>query len=304
MASIQDRCSDAYLKFGRLSALGVLMALFTLIAGGAAAQTAVSVYDPYEHFNQPVPKNPSLPTLFLIGDSMVHNGNGRNGQLGWGEPLAGYFDPSRINVVNRAIGARSSRTYMNEGRWDEVLAMVKPGDFVMIHFGSNDGAPWDEPTRARGSLPGIGEDSKEFENPLLKKHETVHTYGWYLRKYVSDTRAKGATPILCSPVPNNTWKDGRVARDTSTYGGWSRQVAEQEKIAYIDLNAIVSAHYEGMGQAKTTTLFYDTQIFHTTPEGAELNAQSVIEGLKALPNDPLARYFSARAASIAATPGR
>src|ERR1700739_4154235 len=73
----------------------------------------------HEKLNLPKPTNPHPPTLFLVGDSTVRNGHGdgAGGQWGWGEPLVDYFDSSRINVVNRAIGGRSSRTYITEGHW-------------------------------------------------------------------------------------------------------------------------------------------------------------------------------------------
>src|SRR3712207_2998098 len=77
------------------------------------------------------------PTLFLVGDSTVKNGT--KGQRGWGEEIGKYFDTTKINIVNRAIGGRSSRTFQTEGRWDKVLEELKPGDFVLIQFGHNDG---------------------------------------------------------------------------------------------------------------------------------------------------------------------
>ena len=87
------------------------------------------------------PANPKLPSLFLVGDSTVRNGHGTgsDGLWGWGAPIADLFDPSKINVVNRAIGGLSSHTYISAGHWDSTLEMVKPGDFVVIQFGHNDG---------------------------------------------------------------------------------------------------------------------------------------------------------------------
>jgi lysophospholipase L1-like esterase len=165
-----------------------------------------------------VPKDPKLPTLYLVGDSTVRNGqrNGAGGQWGWGEPLVDDFDPAKINVVNRAIGGLSSRTYMNGpdgGPWAKTLAMIKRGDVVLIQFGHNDGGVPDEPSRARASLPGVGPETIEIENPILKVHETVHTYGWYTRKIVEDAKTKGATPKVCSLIPRKTWKDGKVVRN-------------------------------------------------------------------------------------------
>lgn len=178
--------------------------------------------DPAVHarLSLPMPANPALPTLLLVGDSTVRNGrgDGANNQMGWGEPLVAFFDMGKINVVNRAIGGRSSRTYITEGHWADTLALIKPGNVVLFQFGHNDSGPLDDPARARGTLPGTGDDSKEIENPILKRHETVHTFGWYMTQYVTETVAKGATPILCSPVPRKTWKDGRIVRNEATYG--------------------------------------------------------------------------------------
>ena len=67
------------------------------------------------------------PTLFIIGDSTVRNQTA--GQEGWGDPLVAEFDPAKIEVVNRAIGGRSSRTFLTEGRWDAVMANLKAGDY-------------------------------------------------------------------------------------------------------------------------------------------------------------------------------
>jgi len=247
----------------------------------------------------PVPKNPSLQTLFLVGDSTVRNGrgDGAQGQWGWGEPLVDYFDSSKINVVNRALGGRSSRTYITEGLWDETLRLVKPGDLIVFQFGHNDSGPLDDTSRARGTLPGIGDETKEIDNPITKKHEVVHTYGWYMRKYVSDTLAKGATPIICSPIPRKIWQDDKVVRNSDNYGGWAGQVAKQEGVAFIDLNALIADRYDALGAAAVEALFADPHT-HTSRAGAELNAQCVVEGLKALPGDPLAYDFSPKAESI------
>ncbi len=144
-----------------------------------------------------------LPTLYLIGDSTVRNGKGTgsNGQWGWGEPFADFFDASKIAVVNRAIGGRSSRTFLTEGHWQKILEALKPGDIVIMQFGHNDGGPLDDAARARGSLKGIGDETQEIDNPITKQHEVVHTFGWYMRKYIAEANEKGAMPIVCSPVP-------------------------------------------------------------------------------------------------------
>ncbi len=262
--------------------------------------------DPTVHakLGLPAPANPHLPTLFIVGDSTVRNGHGdgAHGQWGWGEPIVDLFDTSKINVVNRAIGGRSSRTYITEGHWADTLALMKPGDIVLFQFGHNDSGPLDDTARARGTIPGVGDESREIENPILKRHETVHTYGWYMRQYVTDTMAKGAIPILCSPIPRKIWKDGKVVRNFDNYGGWVRQIAEQQDVAFIDLNAIIARRYDELGEQKVEPLFADPHT-HTSWAGAALNAQSVVAGLKALPQDPLAAYFSVKGRAIAADAG-
>lgn len=250
----------------------------------------------------PVPKDAKLPTLFLVGDSTVRNGqgNGAGGQWGWGEPLVDYFDPAKINVVNRAIGGLSSRTYMNApdgGPWAKTLALIKPGDVVLIQFGHNDGGDPAEPTRARSSLPGIGDETKEIENPILKMHETVHTYGWYLRKIVDDTKAKGATPIVCSLIPRKTWKDGKVVRNKDNYAGWAEEVAQQEHVGFLDLNEAIARRYDLLGEAAVEPLFGDPHT-HTSRAGAELNAEVVVSCLKALKSDPVGGDFSTKGRAV------
>jgi len=246
----------------------------------------------------PVPANPNVPTLFLIGDSTVRNGraDGANGQWGWGEPIVAFFDAAKINVVNRAVGGLSSRTYFT-AYWEQTLALVKPGDYVMMQFGHNDGGPLDDAARARGTIRGVGDESKEIENPITRQHEVVHTYGWYLKKFIADARAKGATPIMCTLIPRKIWKDGKIARDGATYAGWARQVAASEKTPLIDLNEIIARQYDALGPGKVEPLFGDPHT-HTSLAGAELNARSVIAGLKGLETDPLAMYFSAKAESV------
>jgi rhamnogalacturonan acetylesterase len=255
--------------------------LWILLSGLSLAQTAPAT-----------PSRRSLPTLFLIGDSTVRNGNGTgaNGLWGWGDLLPEYFDLSKINIVNRARGGRSSRTFLTEGLWDDTLALIKPGDYVIMQFGHNDASPLDDAARARGTLPGTGDETRDIWNPITKKQETVHTYGWYMRKFIKDTLAKGATPIICAPIPRNNWKDGKVVRNEDSYGGWARQLAGEFQIGFINLNEIIAEKYETMGEARVAPLFPSDHT-HTSREGAEINAEAVVAGLKALPGNPFKKYF-------------
>ena len=232
------------------------------------------------------------PTLYIIGDSTVRNGDGtgKNGQWGWGSYLANYFDTTKIKVENDAIGGRSSRTFITEGRWDKILSQLKKGDFVLMQFGHNDAGPLDDTARARGTIRGIGDESKEIYNPITKKNEVVHSYGWYMRKYVDDTRAKGATAIVCSLIPRNEWDNNKVKRSDSTYGGWAKAVAQKGGAYFIDLNNKIADQYELYGQAKVTTMF-PADHTHTNLEGAMLNAKIVAQELSKLKGKPFKKFL-------------
>lgn len=232
------------------------------------------------------------PVIYIIGDSTVRNGDGtgKNQQWGWGSFIAGYFDTNRISIRNHAIGGRSSRTFITEGRWDKILQTLKKGDYVIMQFGHNDAGPLDDTARARGTIRGIGDESKEIYNPILKKQETVYTYGWYMRKYIRDAKAKGAIAIVCSPVPRDNWKDGKVTRSSDSYAKWAKEIAEQEKAFFIDLNERVALRYEELGADKVKG-FFPADHTHTDLEGAKLNAEVVMTALKQIKPGRLKKYF-------------
>ncbi len=235
--------------------------------------------------------NRALPMLFIVGDSTVHNP--QKTERGWGDVVGKYFDKEKIRVENHALGGRSSRTFITQGWWEKVLAAAKPGDFVLIQMGHNDGGPLDDTNRARGSIRGIGDDSKDIYNPIMKKPETVHTYGWYLRKYISDARAKGMTPILCSPVPHVPKAEVKAGDiENWDYVRNAGQVATNENVLFINLNQITISHYAGMTPAEIKAKYFTpADNTHSSFAGAELNAQSVIEGLKTLTNCPLVGFL-------------
>ena len=232
-----------------------------------------------------------LPILYLIGDSTVNNGT--KGLQGWGTPIADFFDKGKIVVANNARGGRSSRTYFTEGLWEKVRAGLRPGDFVLIQFGHNDNGPvageFSPGRAARSSIPGNGEETKDVTAADGKK-ETVHTFGWYLRKYAADTKSKGATAIILSPVPRNDWKGGKVLR-TDPHVKWAAEAAMMADVPFVDLNTLVANRYDALGQEKVKP-FFPQEHTHTGPAGARLNAECVVEGLRALRNSPLAPFIA------------
>lgn len=238
---------------------------------------------------------PTKPALYLIGDSTVKNGKGKGdgGLWGWGSYLHDYFDTTRISVENDALGGTSSRTFQTKGLWDKVLEKIKPGDYVIMQFGHNDSSPLDDTARARGTINGVGEDEKEIYNPITKMKEVVHTYGWYMRKFVNDAKGKGATVVVVSPIPRNSWKDGKVNRNNvNSYGAWAKEVAQQTGAYFIDLNKLIADIYDKEGEDKVKTTYFGTKDHtHTILAGAQLNAKCVADGIRATSGLKLAKYL-------------
>lgn len=217
------------------------------------------------------------PTLYIIGDSTVRNTN--RPQCGWGEKMGELFDTTQLRISNQAMAGRSTRTFVKEKRWEKVINSIKKGDYLIMQFGHNEGSKPDT-NRAgyRGVLKGTGEETVELIWPDSTK-ETVHTYGWYLRKFVREAKEKGAVPIICSMIPRNQFVDGKVKRAANDYGKWAKEVAEAEGVAFIDLNSITANKYDAMGPDKVKE-FFPGDHTHTNEAGAAVNAASVAEGIR------------------------
>ncbi len=246
----------------------------------------------------PVPSNPALPTLWIIGDSTVRNGTLGDGsnmnQWGWGAPIVLDFDPAKINVVNRAFGGTSSRSFYTGFFWQNLKPQIKKGDFVIMQFGANDNG-------AKGGLRGVGAETQDVA--ANGRTETVHTFGWYLRQFVKETRAQGGTPIICSLTPRKNWTgDGHFRRDNTTHAAWAAAVAKSEGVPFVDLYELIARRCEALGQEKAAALYVPSprENLHTGWDGAVVNAECVIAGLKGLKENPLAPFLSARGKAVAA----
>lgn len=232
------------------------------------------------------------PRIVIIGDSTVKNGKTVNGQrlVGWGELVASFFDSSKIEVDNEAIPGRSSRTFVTEGHWSRVLAGLKKGDCLMMQFGHNDPGNVADSLKPRGSLKGIGDDSVQVYNRPLEKWEFVHTFGWYLQKMVGEAKQKDIKVVVVSPIPRHISINGKTARADKDYGLWSKQVAEKESVAFIDLNNSVSDIYDSLG-FETTASFFPNDHTHTNLEGARINVGQVMASILSQKNLSFLRPF-------------
>ncbi len=247
--------------------------------------------------NQPAPKSADSalvtqhPALFLVGDSIMKTGTGTGdtGPWGYGSELVTMFDPAKIHVYNEGRGGRSSRGYIEEGLWKDVLARMQPGDWVLIDFGHNDAAnSQNYPDRISGK--GSGDEMSDVDAPGGKK--SVHSYGWYLKQYVKDAAGKGAKVVILSPAPRNRWTDGKIQRGFDGYAQWAAEAAQASGASFIDLNALAADRFDALGQPTAAQIFNDTQ--HTKKMGARINAESVVAGLKQLKDCPLASCLAAQ----------
>lgn len=199
-------------------------------------------------------------TVFMIGDSTMANKplDKENQERGWGQMLPMFFEGA-IKVDNHAVNGRSSKSFIDEGRWEKVREKIRPGDYVIIQFGHND-----EKAKSadRYTVPG-------------------GTFDANLKKFVNETREKGGTPILMNSIvrrnfPANgiaaaqtddrqkTWKKGLenypAEGDTlvDTHGDYRiapRNVAEEMGVAFIDMNTLTHELVQGLGRENSRMLY-------------------------------------------------
>jgi lysophospholipase L1-like esterase len=209
----------------------------------------------------------NTPTIFLCGDSTMKNGT--RGQQGWGDPFMQRVSGPKIAVDNRARGGRSSRTFVTEGLWDNVIKSIRTGDIVLLQFGHNDGGGLNDPRR-RASLKGSGDDSAGSTD-AMGRAETVLTYGAYLRRMSREALDRGANVLLLTPVPRNRWAGSKVLRSSSDYALWTREAGKLARVQVLDLNALLADAYDAIGAQRVAELFYGDWT-HTSPDGAAFTA--------------------------------
>ncbi len=209
--------------------------------------------------------------MWIIGDSTVADYSlepdyqaKRYPMMGWGQVFQAFLSSDSLHMVrhiikadsvivdDRARGGRSTRSFFEEGRWSEIYRSLKPGDVVMIQFGHNDASV--SKGERYTSLPGY----KEF-----------------LRLYVNQSREKGATPVLITPVARNyPWEDGKLGNTHGDYPEGMRAVAEELGVYLIDLSALSMEFFTEKGQDYVTATYFmnfPPGLYEAYPEGSKDN---------------------------------
>ncbi|MFB3160209.1 rhamnogalacturonan acetylesterase [Neobacillus sp. 179-J 1A1 HS] len=211
-------------------------------------------------------------TVYLAGDSTVSNyDTSLAPRAGWGQVFDRLFD-DKIVVKNEASSGRSSKSFIDEGRLDSILNQIEKGDYLFIQFGHND---------------------EKVEDPT-RYTEPYSTYKGYLKKYIDGARAKGATPVLVTPVERRRFTAEGIARDShGVYPEAMKELGLEEKVPVIDLTAKSKALFQELGPEGTKDLFlwlgageqvnYPNGVqdnTHFQEAGAEMIAQLVLQGIE------------------------
>ena len=222
------------------------------------------------------------PTVFITGDSTVKNEDkDEDGMWGWGSQAYTIFNTKKCRIINAAKAGRSTRTFLAEGRWDAVYHSIEPGDYVLIQFGHNDIGPIDN-QKERGVIATADTDTCHvYRMASNGQYQVIYSFGWYLRKFITDVRERGGIPVLVSLTPRNEWPGGKVERRNSTYGQWYRQVAEETDCALLDLHNITADALDKMGREQAAAMFNHDHT-HTSLAGAKLNARGIAKGIRQL----------------------
>ncbi|HKF22704.1 MAG TPA: rhamnogalacturonan acetylesterase [Candidatus Angelobacter sp.] len=171
--------------------------------------------------------------VYLIGDSTMSIKETRAyPETGWGMPFAYFFDSS-VTVDNRAKNGRSTKTFLSEGLWQSVTQELKEGDYVFIQFGHND-------------------EAKE----KTERYTTPEEYKTNLARFVSETRAKKAIPVLLTPVARRKFDaSGHIVETHEIYSNLVRSVAKEQNVVLIDLDKKSQALLEQYGETNSKLLF-------------------------------------------------
>jgi len=198
-------------------------------------------------------------TVYTIGDSTMANKKAEvYPETGWGQVFQNYFD-AKVRVSNHAVNGRSSKSFIDEGRWKIVLDSLKRGDYVFIQFGHND---------EKVDKPAVYSDAQT-------------SYRQNLEKYISETRAKGATPILLTPIVRRKFDaPGKLIDTHGKYPDAVREVAANLKVELIDLQQLTHTLISSLGDEPSKKMYLWTAPDQKFPEGRNDDTHLSVEGAK------------------------
>lgn len=225
----------------------LLVCVFALVVRASGAADADKAAPAGNEVSAAAPVGPP-PAVHLIGDSTMADKpvDPPNPEHGWGQAFPRFFrEPAMI--VNHAQNGRSTKSFIDEGLWDPVVAALRPGDWVIIEFGHNDEK----------------DDAKRHTDPRGGYQEN-------LRRFIRETRAKGAWPVLATPVVRRKWTDaGQLAETHGEYPEALREVARAEGVPLLELNTLTreleTAH--GVEGSKKIHLWIPAGAYARKPEG-------------------------------------
>jgi len=216
----------------------------------------------------------ATPKLLICSDSTTANYTSGDLQ-GWGYYIHDYLS---INVINLARNGRSTRSFINDGLWAALLAQTSSSDIVVIEMGHNDDGDPTTDTDERAVLPGILNNTVAV-TLANGTTETVHSFGWYLRKMIVDVRVKSAVPVLSGMVPRNYWT-GNTLQSDWPFADYAKQVATQTAIEYVDHTKYSVNRWQALGSTKAATYYPDSQSTHTDAAGAVINAEAFVTAVQ------------------------
>ena len=209
-----------------------------------------------------VTSHAAAPRVFMIGDSTMANKPLDLPERGWGMALGQFLvDPAMVQ--NHAVNGRSTKSFIDEGRWDKVLAELKDGDFVIIQFAHNDEKK---------------EDPKRYADPATSFRDN-------LRRFIRETRAKGGSPLLATPVCRRKFDAaGKLVDTHGDYPAAVRAVATGEKVPLLDLERATAKWLQATGDTASRKFFMwiEPGVHPKIPDGRKDDTHFIEAGAKAV----------------------
>ena len=198
-----------------------------------------------------------LITVYTIGDSTMANKKAEvYPETGWGQKFQLCFD-SKVKVSNHAMNGRSTKSFIDEGRWKVVSDSLKKGDYVFIQFGHND---------------------EKVDKPAVYTDPQT-TYRQNLERYVNETRAKGATPILLTPIVRRKFDQSGALIDThGNYPKAVRELAANLNVKFIDMQMLTHSLVSSLGDEPSKKLYLWTAPDQKFPQGRKDDTHLTVEG--------------------------